>query len=744
MQLTITSWNGDASINDGTHYTSMILPGSLFNLNGQPVYADRAENFAYLSGMVLPAHSFTFRVKSLTNPSISTAREILKGIFNITDPTPHALIATDESAVQWQIVGFPTALVADTGQGSQGVNPDTLFLITLAVAEPVWQKVTATSSVWAVTTTGGTKVVTTPGNILARPKFAIVPTVARTGQFAFNRWVPVYNRSTNALNNYPIDVTAGGLSTTGLVTVAGVSNQINNVAGILSTDVTIAIDTPVGGGLPTVGFGIMGTEQFSWANNTGTSLTGCIRGIGGTVAAAHADNTVINNSKMLANGGDIAVMVDGALANLWITGANTASTKVWIAQNWQVPQAGVLLTALPNNGTQVTVVFTKNNANLLALRALKTARNNTFLVENEAFTYLPANVDLVKYQITLCNRAQKNTSFAAHSAAVAITPIEHDIWFMYGNPAGSPLVVDNTQQPLLDMTNSTNTSWVQTQFFDTASSRPAAWSGQVITSTGKLSSTYTADQVTYATPATELGLNLLNYLVANVWKAETASLVWGFYHPAGIITVSMSGKKFLLAGTAFPGIAGLQKSTNGVIWTSVWNETIPTLNTWTAITHNAVTLSGTFNNIRLALIGTIAAPPSGLVGNSSAIQGDTVTLALSSTLTPSVALNSENAQYFLNCQITNNLTGDYFTLAYTMVLTGTLTVDTDAKTVVYSPDGITQVNAISALALSTTRNDWLPLTPTNNGNVVANNTLQIDDAGIANITITITWKDRNL
>jgi len=730
MNLLIKTWNGH-NINDGTNYTAIMLPSARFDLTSQAVYADRAEYFPYLSGMVLPPHQITFEITIPTGATgLSALRDQLKGWFSVLDFQPHTLVAwdTDNANTPYQLTGFPARLTTDP-QAPTGL---TGFLITLAITEPVWSAVSATTSSWAITGTAQTKTFNNINTVFARPSFTITPTTARTGQFAYSRWNPVYNRVANALNNYSIDVTNGGLNTSALVTAAGVSNQLNGP--INNSVTTIPINVAVGGGLPNAGFGIVDTEQISWTGNTGgTSLTGVTRGIGGTSAASHLTAAVITQSKMLANGADIAVQVDGSLVNVWVDSPNTSSTKIWVAQNWQAGQAGVLLTALPNSGTAVTVAFTKNSTNLAALTALKTARNSVFLVENEAFAFTPANVNLVTYQITSCSRAQKGTSFASHAAGVAITWLEHDIYLLYGNSAGSPFTTDNTQQPLLDLHNSTNTSWVQTQFFDTTSNRPAAWVGSVAVSTGQQSYVYTGNQTALANPSSELGLTLLNYLQANIWKAETATLLWSFYHPTGITTVSMSGSKRLLIGTAWPLIAGLQKSISSSAWSSVWNEVKPvSLNTWTSITHNAVSLSGTYKNIRLALIGTIAATPfSTTVGNEADLQGDTVTLALDNTLTPVVALNSENSAYYLNATITNTTTGDYIILQWPMALNRVLTVDCDKKTITYD-DGS---NAIGALTLSTTRNDWLTLQP-------GNNVYQIDDTGIANITIAMSWNDR--
>lgn len=734
MNLTLVSWNGDTRINDGTNFIGVIVPGSMIDLTRQAVYVDRAENFPYLSGAVLPAHSFTFRIvlpNSNVANFISTQRELLKQIFNILDFTPHALIGKDENNKQWQLTGFCVRLTVD-----QKVVADTAFFVTLAVNEPVWSSVTVNSDTWNITATGQQHTVTPAGNMFARPTFTITPTLARLTTWNWFRYLAIYNRLAASLNNYPVEVTNGGLNTAALVNNTAVSNQVNQVGGILATDTTIPINTPVGGGLPNSGMGWFADtgEQISWTSNGGgTSLTGVVRGIGGTTPAAHANAAVIAQSKMMANGQDIRVQVDGQFVNQWIDAPNTTVTKIWCDITWGVSRIGTLKTALPNSGTAVTVQFQLTSANLQVLTAMKAARNTSFMIDSEIFTYSPANVNLTLFQITSCQRAQKYTAFAAHSVAASIIWLEHDIFLLYGNLNALALDVDNTQQPLLDLHNSTNTSWVQTQFFDNTSARPGAWSGAVLLTRGKQSSVFTGNQKALANPSTELGCTLLDFMIANQWKSETATIQWLFNHAVGIVTVTMSGQKFVNALGTWPAIAGLQKSTDGLTWLPVWNEAIPTLAaTWQSFSHAAVALGATFKQIRLILSGTISA----LASNEADIQGDTVTLALDSTTTPVFSVGTEQttgAAYYIQCTITNTTTGDNFTLSVHLPLNTAVVVNTQQKTVTLA-DGS---NALPALTPSTIRNDWLNLQP-------GANVLQFDDAGTAGVTIVTTWQDRTM
>lgn len=748
MRLSILSWNGDTRINDTTNFVSLIMPGSLINLTSQAVYVDRPEQFPYLSGIVLPAHSFTWRINLPGGvASISTQRELLKQIFPITDFTPHALIAIDQdnSNKQWQLIGFPVRITVEPS-----TTTDTAFLITLAIAEPVWSSVTLNTDTWTVASggPGNQRTITPGGNIFARPKFAITPTAARTGQFQYSRFCSVYNQKRAYLSNYPIDITNGGINTSTLINDTTVSNQINQVGGIGAGDTTIPINTPVGGGLQAVGMGYIGTEQISWTSNGGgTSLTGVTRGIGGTTAATHANGSVIARSKMLANGADISVQVDGQTIPSWVSGINTASTKIWSSLNYQpaiwmwrgtADPTPKLATALPNNATPVTVQFSLDIYSYTFLTNLKGQRNIFFLIDNEIFTATAANISttilnngvVTVAQIANCNRAQKGSATAAHSVGASIFFVEHDIWLNYGNQNAIAPSYDLNTQPLIDLTNSTNTSWVQSTFYDsTATLRPGVWAGAVLTTTGKQSFVYGGNQEAVANPYTELGMSLQDFQVSNVWKSESAQIQWSFSHPIGFTTVSMAGKKFLLAGTSWP-TAALQVFNTNNAWQNVWTEAIPALNTWTAWTHNGVALGATYNVLRLALVGTIAA----VANNKADLQGDTVTLALDSTFTPVVSLGAEvNNQYYLSLKLTNTTTGDFFTLAYAMLINRTLTVDCAAKTVTYD-DG---TNAVGAITPSTVRNDWLTLLP-------SANVLQADDSGMTALTIVTNWNDRTL
>ena len=84
--------------------------------------------------------------------------------------------------------------------------------------------------------------------------------------------------------------------------------------------------------------------------------------------------------------------------------------------------------------------------------------------------------------------------------------------------------------------------------------------------------------------------------------------------------------------------------------------------------------------------------------------------------------------------ITNNTTGDVIEINFTMEQNETLEVETDLKTVIYDKDNSNQFNTLTLTGGA--RRDWLKLQP-------GSNTLQWDDVGTGNMTITVSYEERH-
>jgi len=92
------------------------------------------------------------------------------------------------------------------------------------------------------------------------------------------------------------------------------------------------------------------------------------------------------------------------------------------------------------------------------------------LIDSEAITFDPDNIDLINYQITSLQRSKKYTTAVSHSASSTVRYIEHDLWIMYGDSdLGSP-DVDDDYKPIFAL-SSTNKIWSYTNYFDDESNR---------------------------------------------------------------------------------------------------------------------------------------------------------------------------------------------------------------------------------------------------------------------------------
>lgn len=225
-----------------------------------------------------------------------------------------------------------------------------LFDVVLRVPNPIMERSSLQTELHNNSSGASIAIAPSPGgNRRCRPKFTINADSVKTNiiddysqslrGFFVNRGSP------NILNNFPVQLfddngNAGTIDTVAIITDATRTNLINNGAGITATANVIAIDTPVGGGLPTSGMGYVDTEQIYWTGNNGSQLTGVVRGIGGTTAATHADNAVITNNKALRNGDDCRVWVNDKEVDRWLGDWNTTASRLWI--NADVPKAEVL------------------------------------------------------------------------------------------------------------------------------------------------------------------------------------------------------------------------------------------------------------------------------------------------------------------------------------------------------------------------------------------------------------------
>ena len=435
--------------------------------------------------------------------------------------------------------------------------------------------------------------------------------------------------------------------------------------------------------------------------------------------------TLINAGKMQASGNDLRVWSDGSFSDRWLYEVDSDSDPglVWVNCNLSSKKEAVTLSTFDSDDT--TMLFTETRASKQFLQALKQTSNYTLLIDSEAITFDPDNVDIINYQITSLGRGKKYTTAVSHSASSTVRYIEHDLWLMYGDSdLGSP-DVDDDYKPIFDL-SSTNQIWSYTNFFDNDTNRSGMWNGGVALSKTGLSYVFTANQNTFVDPSTEMGITLANYGDNRV-MFEVAVVEWLFTHPAGITDVTYSGDKYC-TGESWPDVAGLQYLQPNAVWFTKSNQVIPlTTLSWESFGPEVVDLAGTYNTIRFVMDGALQP-----ISNEYAlIQFDGVSLTFDSDNLPTISVGSENTINFFDFKLTNATTGEYILVTTPCPINQILTIDCVNKEA-YLEDG-SRVN----VKLSTDRDNWLDLQPgVNNLNYV--------DVGTVAVNINTTHRDRIL
>lgn len=437
------------------------------------------------------------------------------------------------------------------------------------------------------------------------------------------------------------------------------------------------------------------------------------------------DTATLTTTKMQADGDDFRVWIDGAEAERWLSGMDTATTQCWVNLNLSPRHEAVLVTSLSATAgvTEIEVAHTKVGKTFI--RAMATTLNKVVLIESEVFTFTAANE--VTYKLTGVTTARKDTTAADHTAGATVRHIEHDLWILYGDSTLSAPDVNDDNKPMFDLT-STNAALAYTYFYDTDAPRPGAWKGEVIDSKTGLSYCYTADLNTFVSPSTKLGLSLTGSPSAYNMLSETGTLAWSLTHPAGVTTVVYSGDKY--AVNSWPAIAGLQYLQTNTAWFTADNNNIPTtLYAWEALGPSTYNFASPYPaSIRFAMDGSL----SPYTGEHSLIQFDTVTVSVDSTKLPTASIGTETAINFFDFTLTNNTTTEYIKVQTPCLVNSALVVDCDAKRA-YLADG-----SRVAVTLSTSRDAWLDL------RAGVANTMQLDETGLNAVTFLTSHVDRNI
>jgi len=447
--------------------------------------------------------------------------------------------------------------------------------------------------------------------------------------------------------------------------------------------------------------------------------------------------TLVAAGKMQADCDDLR-FVDlntGQELKRWIISPNNASTKVWINLDLRRGVALTLATAVASSGLPSYLQFSVTQNVKKQMRLM--ASSGIIYHGNEWFAY--SSVDAVNCRLNLSARKLFGTTQEAHSAGVTFSYIQYPLLMKYGNTSvTSPSSVDDDYditKPLINLTSSTNTSWVwdaTTLFYDPANpGRTCAWSFGKI-SKGPKSKTYLIkENAETGNPA--IGLKAASYQIGAGWRDETVVLTALFKRAATITTVSMTGQKYR-SNVNWLDLAALQRSADGVNYIDLWTETSPSVAAiWTAWTHNSVSVATGSAYLRLILSGGYKRGASAY----AAFEGLTCTADYSSGNIPTgTFLGETNALPVVMTveNITDDEYSDAFALDYIMLINKELVLNGEQKTAQY--DG---VNVHSAVTLDdVSRSAFLRL----KGN--ATNTIQISGSDLGEMDVVLSYYRRRL
>ena len=324
LDATVQSYDGH-DINDGIIYESYIDANILSAPEGEPIAADVDFDWPYFVGSTKTPRVFRLRIFILNETNIEARQAELKQWFNTQRGDEQYLIATFRTAPASRRLACRPIRV--DFEGMQCV-------VTLDAFMPLWESNTLETETWAIVASDDTQAVTNQGNENCNPTLRITGTAVPENTWRFQQPVSVWNSVQSALAQYPLELTGGGWDTAALVTVAAKATAIDDAGDITDADTTITADDT--SDFYASGLIIIDDEQIFYDSKDATNFIDCIRGVGGTVAAAHLDDAVINQSECYADGRDIRVELDGVEIPRWFgaaagvsTGPNHNDTLLW-------------------------------------------------------------------------------------------------------------------------------------------------------------------------------------------------------------------------------------------------------------------------------------------------------------------------------------------------------------------------------------------------------------------------------
>lgn len=315
-------------INDGTNYESF-LQESAYGLEAvRPQLAMRTGRWPVVAGVERPGKVIYLDVY-IRGSSLSTLQKQLHQYFDPEDETPKKLICEDQAG------GNDRYVYAICREMIERDNVGRHYVVGLQVHGDIrWRENTASTSSWNITASGQTKVLANNGEDDAYPILAIEPTSAKTGGYAYKRFVVVKWIVDDGVAHYPVDICNDSFNTATLVSggkmqadgddlrvwvdgveverwLDGINTSTTKVWVNMNfepqADATLGVAIASSGSIstitastdisdfPSVGILLIDSELFVYTgkNNANKQFTGVTRAAKGTGMAAHTTTDTI-------------------------------------------------------------------------------------------------------------------------------------------------------------------------------------------------------------------------------------------------------------------------------------------------------------------------------------------------------------------------------------------------------------------------------------------------------------------
>jgi len=582
----------------------------------------RSQNFPQFS-----AKNYVGNIKTITVnfTDVDPNKNDLIIAMDVLGEDQHQLLSTDEFGRTWYLNAICLGINEEAIEGSTAS-----FGVVFEVDDPIWKVYTPSTQTILVNGTGnGT--ITPLGNQPALPIITITPTGAGSFGFLYKRFVQIINKSPNALNSYPLDITNGGLNTAALVA----AGKMLASGGDLRIFVDgVEVKRWFGGG------GINSATTTIWINWTQPANTNMT--LGAAIAGAGAVGT-ITLEETAAN---IALM-----PTIPITGNILIGTEIFV-------YTGV------NVGLRQLTGCTR--AERLTSAGAHSVGDTVYFVTHDVWMYYGDATITRPYVVDDTNKPIINL--------VTSTNTSH-VYEEFGNPAGL-----RSGQWVGSSLDTSGGQWVGSSL-DTSG-------GQ---STGSSTKLYSAAQGVGlmppgVNPYTAIGILSLSDIVSQYLRFIA---YWQLYNPCGITTVTATGNKFR-ADVYWPEIK-LQAAITVGTWDVIWTEATPVASGgFEALdAHSSVALGASYPYIILSLYGE---PPYSYLGNTL-IDFTEFTAVIDSTQVPTISVSSENSNFQMKSTLTNAANGYTMLLNLSLALNTTVIVNTKEKTIVLF-DGTNAINAL--------------------------------------------------